>query len=81
MNKEESLEQEDCEDLDFSELDSYVGDDAWAISFENTGSVSVDVDFFLQWSKWEHKVVYISKKKTILSQVLTDIMMDIQSIW
>tara|TARA_R100000808_G_C2105675_1_gene121380 strand:+ start:810 stop:953 length:144 start_codon:yes stop_codon:yes gene_type:complete len=47
MNEEESLEQEDCEDLDFSELDSYVGDDAWAISFENTGSVSVDVDFFL----------------------------------
>ena len=47
MNEEESFELEDCEILDFSELDSYIGDDAWALSFENTGSVQVDVDFFL----------------------------------
>ena len=45
MNEEEL---EEIEDLDFSELDSFVGDDAWSINFENTGSVEVDIDFFLQ---------------------------------
>ena len=44
MNEEE---YEELEDLDFSELDSFVGDDAWSINFENTGSVEVDIDFFL----------------------------------
>ena len=33
--------------IDFAELDSFIGDDAWSISFENTGSVELDVDFFL----------------------------------
>tara|TARA_Y100000593_G_C4243150_1_gene303279 strand:+ start:561 stop:719 length:159 start_codon:yes stop_codon:yes gene_type:complete len=45
MNDEEF--DEEFEDIDFSELDSFVGDDAWSINFENTGSVEVDVDFYL----------------------------------
>tara|TARA_R100001510_G_C7625814_1_gene185689 strand:- start:168 stop:359 length:192 start_codon:yes stop_codon:yes gene_type:complete len=43
---EEELEME-LEDVDFSELDSFVGDDAWSLSFESTGSIELDVDFFL----------------------------------
>lgn len=47
MNDEEFEELKEFDDLDFSELDSFVGDDLWSINFENTGSVEVDVDFFL----------------------------------
>lgn len=47
MNDEDFLEFEGYEDLDFSELDTPIADDEWALSFESTGSVSVDVDFFL----------------------------------
>jgi hypothetical protein len=45
MNDEEYGEE--LEDFDFAELDSFIGDDAWSINFENTGSVELDVDFFL----------------------------------
>ncbi len=45
MNEEE-LEIE-FEDVDFSELDSYVGDDTWSLNFESTGSTELDIDFFL----------------------------------
>ena len=44
MNEDEEIE---IEDIDFSELDSFIGDDAWHINFENTGSIEVDIDFFL----------------------------------
>lgn len=49
MNEEEFEKELDrvLEDIDFSELDTCIGDDAWAIGFENTGSIEVDVDFFL----------------------------------
>jgi len=45
MNDEEYSEE--LQDLDFSELDSFVGDDLWLINFENTGSVELEVDYFL----------------------------------
>ena len=45
MNEEEY--DEELEDIDLAELDSFIGDDAWSINFENTGSVELDVDFFL----------------------------------
>ena len=44
MNEEDI---EEIEDLDFSELDSFVGDDLWLINFENTGSVEGDIDYYL----------------------------------
>ena len=47
MNDEEFEQLEDIEDIDFSDLDSFVGDDLWSINFENTGSVQVDIDFYL----------------------------------
>ena len=33
------------QDLDLAYLDSYVGDDQWAIKFETTGSIECDIDW------------------------------------
>ena len=45
MNEEEYGEE--LEDIDFTELDSFAGDDAWSVNFESTGSIELDVDFLL----------------------------------
>jgi hypothetical protein len=51
FSKEETVNDEEfCEelqDIDFSELDSFVGDDIWSLNFEATGSIELDVDYFL----------------------------------
>ena len=49
MNDEELNEEfgDETSDLDLSELDSCIEDDTWSINFHNTGSVEVDVDFYL----------------------------------